>query len=413
VPPRKTILILTSGPLCRNPRVLKEAHTLGNASYDVTVVTVANDDRFEAIDRELLTDVPFRKIAVDLRSFDFISRSRQFAQRIKTWLARHAARHGIESAEAFGPYGALLKMARTHVADLTIAHTEVALCVACVLAREGRRVAADFEDWHSEDLLPTSQATRPRRLLREAELDLLRNAIYTTTTSGCLAAALQAASGGPSPVVITNSFPLQSAPNSRNLRAPPPLFWFSQTIGPGRGLEPFLDAWSRTRAPSRIRLLGDVDPCYRASLIDRVAAHRRSDIDFLPLTSPWELPSVIAAHDVGLALEALSPPSRNLTITNKLLQYLNAGLAVIATRTDGQNEALSRCPGAAIAVDLERPAELATQLDLLLSDRTRLSSMAQAARAAAEAVYNWEAEAPRLLATVDAALQTAPRSVVT
>ena len=58
------ILIITSGPLCRNPRALKEASTLGAAGYDLTVATVASHARFEAYDDAILANAPFRKISV-------------------------------------------------------------------------------------------------------------------------------------------------------------------------------------------------------------------------------------------------------------------------------------------------------------------------------------------------------------
>lgn len=404
---RPKILILTSGPLCRNPRPLKEAWTLGESGYEVTVITVARDPNLEAMDRELLQRAPFRKSVVDLVGHAGRGWTRSFVQRTKTRIARSGVRIGIQSAEAVGPHGALLRLARAHPADLTIAHTEVGLCVARDLATEGRRVAVDFEDWHSEDLLASDRAARPLRLLRQVELELLRHAVFCTTTSASMAAALQSVSNGPPPVVITNSFPLQPCPANRIPAQTPSLLWFSQTIGPGRGLEQFIDAWSSSHTKSRLCLLGNVDQAYRAHLVQRAASHRRDAIEYLPIVPPWELPAVIARHDVGLALEAVSPRSRDLTITNKMLQYLNAGLPIIATRTAGQSEVLSRAPDAGVGIDLEETAAVAAQLDSLLTNRERLSSMARAARVAAETIYCWEREAPRLQAAVDAALHRA------
>lgn len=408
---RPKILILTSGPLCRNPRALKEAWTLGETGNAVTVITIANDLRFEAIDRELLENAPFEKVPLDLRANPSHSRIAPLLQRVKTWAARRAARWGIQSPDAFGAYGPLLGAARARPADLTIAHTEVALCVACALARDGRRVAADFEDWHSEDLLPSAQEGRPLRLLRAVELRLLRTAAYTTTTSESLAAALQQVSGGARPIVLTNSFPLQPAPPARPATRPPELIWFSQTIGPGRGLEMFLEAWTVSSERSRLRLVGDLAADYAASLTARIPPAHRKDLEFVPLLHPSKLPGFLALHDIGLALESTTPPSRDLTITNKILQYLNAGLAVFATRTAGQNEVLSRAPGAGVTVSVDSPAALARELDALLRDRDSLAAMGRAARLAAESTYCWEKESPRLVETVDRALQR-PASVL-
>lgn len=400
-----TILILTSGPLCRNPRVLKEATSLGDAGFDVTVMTVANLRRFEAYDAELLKSAKFRKVALDHVSSGGIKGARALASRLRTWLARHAARIGVQSPQALGPAAALGRMARDYSAELTIVHTEMPFCIGCGLIKRGRRVAADFEDWHSRDLLPQTRTTRPMRLIRDAERELIQRSAYTSTTSHAMAAAINAELGGAVPLVITNSFPLQAEPTGKSQVDPPSLFWFSQTIGPGRGLELFISAWRNTACASRLTLLGDVDATYKEKLINRLPAERRDHLRFLPVTPPSVLPTEIARHDVGLALELDFPTSKNCTISNKILQYLNAGVAVLASDTIGQIEVLTRAPDVGIIATLSQTTELTAKLDALLSDRQRLAAMGKAARRAAEDIYCWEREAPRLVAAAESALR--------
>jgi glycosyltransferase involved in cell wall biosynthesis len=260
------------------------------------------------------------------------------------------------------------------------------------LLQQGRAVAADFEDWHSEDLLPEARRHRPIRLLRSLERDLLRLASYTTTTSTALADSLHRTYGGKKPFVVTNSFPLQTLPSVRALNEPPSFFWFSQTVGPGRGLEQFIRAWSATRHPSRLVLLGAVSNGFPERLRALMPADRRSHVEFMDPVSPQKLPAVIASHDVGLALELPSPPSRDLTITNKILQYLNAGLAVVASDTVGQREVLTRGPGAGILVNLEDGPRFTAALDNLLAAPAQLTAMREAARKLAEDFYCWESE---------------------
>jgi glycosyltransferase involved in cell wall biosynthesis len=113
---------------------------------------------------------------------------------------------------------------------------------------------------------------------------------------------------------------------------------------------------------------------------------------------------VIARHDIGLALELAEIPSRDLTITNKILQYLNAGLAVLATATQGQREVLAGAPDAGSFIALDDPAALAGQLDDFIADPVRLARRQAEARRLAETHYCWEHESPRLVALVAAAL---------
>jgi glycosyltransferase involved in cell wall biosynthesis len=405
MPDSARILIVTNGHLCRNPRVCKEATYLGTAGYDVTVLGVCNHASSETIDASLRAGAPFRHISINLQPG---ASPAAFGRRLALRLWRDAAtRLDWKTIHSLGPAASLLARARAVPANLTIVHNEIAHWVGLRLIADGRRVAADIEDWHSEDLLPADRVGRPLAVLRAIERDLLHRCAYTTTTSHALADALHGRYGGVKPHVITNSFPLQSNLRLRHPGDPAPasFFWFSQTLGPGRGLEAFLPVWSRLRTPGRLVLLGEDRASFFPQLVAQAAPELRPKIESRPLLPPDELSDEIARHDVGLALEDRSILSRDLTITNKILQYLNAGLAVAASDTAGQREVLAHSPRAGVIVPLADPAAAARLLDDLVADRETLIARQTAARRLAEDVYCWEREAPRLLALVNTALQ--------
>lgn len=400
----KRILIVSGSALSRNPRVLKEAETLAQAGHNVTVLTLRNHAVAEAFDLKIMATARFRRIVLDVTPAPGAAQALVFLRRLKAARARWTARHlGWESIETIGPAGELLAMARKQSADLVIGHTEVGLWVVARLLDEGRNVAADFEDWHSEDLLPLDRAGRPVQLLRKVELALLHGATYTTTTSEVLADALQQAAGGRRPAVVYNSFPLQPNPRNGPPGDPPSFIWFSQTIGPGRGLEEFLKVWNQMSVSSRVTLVGEDRHGYRDTLRSLVSPERQGLLNFADLVPPDTLPSLIARHDVGLALEPLIPLNKNLTVSNKIFQYVNAGLAVVATPTAGQREVLARNVDAGVFL-LTTPAANATALDQLLRDRAMLQSRQQAARRLAEAQYCWEHASHALLDLVNHAL---------
>lgn len=398
------ILIISPGSPCRNPRPVKEADTLGRAGHEVTLLTAAEGPEYYEQERALTAGAPYRHEAVDRDP----SRLVHFWRRLRRRLAVKSTELGWDSLHALGHAGSLLDRARAIPADLTIVHNEVPHWIGCRLLAEGRRVAADFEDWHTEDLLPGARRGRPLRRMREIEGQLLRSAAYTSTTSVAMSRALAARYAAPPPLVLTNSFPLQPRPRTVSPGEPPVIFWFSQTIGPGRGLDEFFLAWRETKQPSRVVLLGHLLPAYGAHLRSLLSEDFQRRLTFRPLVSPLELPDVIASHDIGLALEHSEPANKDLTISNKILQYLNAGIAVVATATAGQREVMERCPDAGCLVTLDDSHRLAARLDTLLADRAALAGMGAAARRAAASIYCWEQEAPRLVERVDAAL-AAPR----
>jgi glycosyltransferase involved in cell wall biosynthesis len=206
--------------------------------------------------------------------------------------------------------------------------------------------------------------------------------------------------------VIRNVFPLQSRarPDLGPVGEPPALIWFSQTIGPGRGLEEFFAAWARTQAPSRIFLLGDLRVGYAASLLASLDPAKRLCVTFLPPVTPGQLPARLTDFDVGLALELSSPVNRNLTATNKLFQYFNAGLAVIASDTQGQSEILRTAPDSGLLLRSADATAFARELDALFLQPARLRGMQLASRRAATERFCWEHEERRLRSAVDDAL---------
>lgn len=398
------VLVLSGSHLCQNPRALKEATTLAAAGYDVTLLHVSVRADLAATDERLMSGQSFRRETLDL-----VRPVPGFLARLRTRLARAATRRlGRSSASALGPARALLARARTLTSDLLIAHTEVPLWVAQQLRGEGRRVAVDLEDWYSEDLLPADRSARPLELLRVAERFALHHAASVSVPSGAMARALHTAYAGNPAVVVRNSFPLQ--PDHRVLRPPsarPRLVWFSQTIGPGRGLEAFLALWHRLEHAPAIQLIGRIRPGYREQLLSNIPGSHHAALHFEGPVPPETLPSRLADFDVGLALEAQVPPSRDTTITNKILQYLNAGLALIATPTAGQREVLAQAPGAGVLL----PGDPTAGVELLrgfLSSAESVRSAQVAARAAAEREFCWEKESPRLIAAVTAALAHRP-----
>ncbi|HVU17598.1 MAG TPA: glycosyltransferase [Candidatus Didemnitutus sp.] len=397
---KKRILIVTSGNLARNPRPAKEAATLARGGYEVSVLFPSEGPVWDAADREAARAGGY---AVQPLTITPLPGAR-FLRRLDRWMAVRALALGWERSAALGPARALARVASAQAFHLAIVHNELGFWCGRRLLATGRPFAADFEDWYSEDLLPSDRRHRPLRLLRALESMMLHQAAFTTTPSKALSEMLHVRYGGRPSEVITNSFPLQPDPRRRDAGEPVRCLWFSQTIGPGRGLEAFLRSWAQLPAPPTVTLVGDARPGFPEQLRATLPPHALDQLRFEKPVAARDLPSLVARHDVGLALEEGKIPNRDGAATNKLLQYLNAGLAVIATPTAGQREVLAEAPDAGVFFDPSRPDDGAWRELLAGGDRLRRAQ--QAARHAAEIRFSWEKEEPRLLHLVAQALAT-------
>ncbi len=404
------ILILIGSHLCTAPRPQKEARALAEAGHEVTVAGGWFDQEFARWDERLLADAPFQFVRVaDQRPGTPGARIRRWASRLRRSFARRRfVVRGHFSPELLGLFPReTLHFARTFAADLTVAHAEGGLWVAAELQKSGRNVGVDFEDWFSRDLLPADRIHRPIEMLDRLETGLLQSSRYALTTSHALAEELARAYGTAVPAVVYNTFPITPY-DGRHVDRPsgerPSLHWFSQTIGPGRGLEVLFQALLLVRQPCELTLRGRLPPRYAAWLQQQLSVAWKERLRVLPLVANAELPSRIAEHDVGLALEHPVNPNHDLTISNKFFQYLQAGLAVVATDTRGQSEAARQAPEACVLVSGHDPAALAAAIDGLLADPARLASAKAAARRAGATVFSWERQRGVLLERANAAL---------
>jgi len=399
----KRICILTHSHLCRNPRVVKEANSLQKAGYDVTVLTTWTDRKMLDEDLSLIDTDRIRYTA----AVNIIRGESSWWTRMKTRIERRiaselVAKTGIESVRALGyGYKRNLKQAIRENADLYICHQELPTIIGSKLISMGFRVAFDFEDWYSKDLLPDANRFRPVGKLDKCETLALQQSPLTYTTSLALSRKLAEHAGSMPPKVLLNVFPhkerlmIDGKTIDRVRTDRVSLHWFSQIIGPGRGLEELAEALNIIEEPFELHLRGNITETYRIELKNRFILRVEQDVYIHPLVSHQELLSRIAEHDIGLALEKTTPESRNLTITNKIMQFLQGGLAVVASATEGQKE-ISDIAGEAVAV-FNGHHDLASKLINWISNPQELIRAKKRAGSIAERQFCWDQEEHKLI----------------
>ena len=410
------IVILTGNHLCNNPRVVKEAITLSNAGYSVAVVGAWFDRALKAQDLEMQKLLPFSfKPAIDSTD-DAVLRLRLRASVKLGTLAHRFVR--VESRSQLGPAYGTLRAACDQPASLYIAHSELGMDAAANLLRGGLPVGIDMEDWYSEDLLPEARKSRPLRLLRNLEREVLTTSSHATCPSRAMSDALEREFRCPPPTVIYNAFPwsdreaIDGLFKDRKKRSVPSIHWFSQTMGHGRGLDDLIAALPLLKNEAEIHLRGKPVDGFESWLADRLPESWRGRVQIHPLVSNSELLSRITEHDIGFAGETPLIRNRNLTVTNKILHYLLGGLAAVASDTAGQREVAKQAPGGVFLYPSGDPPALAARLNVLLESKDALTQAKAAALDAAKRRFCWERQEQALLDSVNHALGSPARSPV-
>jgi len=194
---------------------------------------------------------------------------------------------------------------------------------------------------------------------------------------------------------LLNVFP-KSTCSVTNNNGPLKLFWFSQTIGPNRGLDDVVNALQLlNKAEFELHLLGDQLP----STIDFITEIINSGIN-VKLHAPIPPDQIIPfanQFDIGLALENNVPYNRDICLTNKIFTYMQAGLAVIASDTIAQNDFMNKNPTIGNIYPKGNPKTMANILLRYHENKEQLVITKNESLRLGHEQYNWEIESLKFL----------------
>jgi hypothetical protein len=258
--------------------------------------------------------------------------------------------------------------------------------------RAGVSYAIDLEDFHTaeQDLSPAADLAHA--LAERIERDALPRATFLTAAGVAIADAY-AHKYGVRAIPINNTFPLPAKPPDLAARSGEGLrfYWFSQTIGPGRGLEDVIRGVGVAGICGELHLRGRPVPDYFDGLsrLARDAAPRLKVVQHEP-APPDAMVELCRGYDIGLSVEQGRVVSRALCLTNKAFTYMLAGLAVIFTDTPGQRRLACDLGEGAL---LYRPGDITAlghSLQSWANDPRCLWRARAAAWQAAQRRWHWE-----------------------
>jgi len=417
---RKTVWIVTQSHPSLNPRVVKEADALASAGYTTRVVAPVYSKWGLRADEQM-----------NGRKWEYAERPRYgpgspAGTRCAELIRRSAAASlvklmGIRNAwavyAAWHPAATLLMRAAAKVsADLYIAHYPAALPAAAAAAKRwSAKYAFDAEDFHPGDLPNIPRHQQSKRLLHSIESTFLPGASYVTAAAPLIAEAYAMHYGIDLPTTVLNTFSLEDAPPSWSERGSvqprPSLYWFSQTIGPDRGLETAVEAIAMADSRPHLYLRGLPQPGYLDKLMALAARHGvRDRVRILDIEKPSRMVLLAAEYDIGLGTEVGQTVNRRIALTNKVFTYLLAGVPALLSDIPAHRD-LQRSLGSASKLFSVGDAQaMAARIDEWLLNPEALRAARHAAWRLGQERYNWEYEAARLRDCVTSALEPDPSS---
>lgn len=383
-------LILVRNGVSHDARVLREADTLVRMGYRVTVVGALTERDPEPLERR--GEITIARVASGRRPSprpqagahpspggdDPAARRQGPKARLRRLVV--TCRFNARAARA----GRRVRPALIHANDYNTMWPALA-----VRAGTGAGLVYDCHElWPDRNLRPE---WRPWLLACEALFVRQANAVITTSPG--YAQRLAARYRVPEPTLIRNvpEWPAPAEPDEPDRRT----FVYFGAVTHGRGLETAIRALAHV-GEAALRIVGPDSWGYRAHLQAVVAEVGVGDRVTLEASVPPEQAGqALAGAAAGLALIEPVCLSYELTLPNKLYEYVHAGLPVLSGRSPVLAKAV-RDHGVGIVVDEQDPGAVADGMRALLDEDLQRACGA-AARAASRAV-TWPEEQERLRA---------------
>lgn len=402
------IVLVTSGQPSTNPRLVKEADALVSNGFEVTVIYQYWNEWATASDFQLLRNKSWKAIRVGgSPNNEYLEywRSR-IIHRLGRFLTSYFGfKNGLAEIALNRNTLALINKTKSIPASLYIAHNLGALPAAVLASKKNRaKCGFDAEDFHRQEATddPNSESYH---LVKFIEDKYLPQIDYLTAASPLIAEAYQQLYKYLSPVVLNNVFSssyLQAVTTSsphKELK----LFWFSQTIGKGRGLEDAIKAISLLKKEHiSLTLLGNIDQThqnYFSMLANRLGL-TENQLHFIAPVAPNLIFNMANKYDVGLALEQTTPFNRDICLTNKIFTYLTSGLAIIATDTTAQKQFINKYPNIGKTYPNGDIIALSTVINHYDEHHDRLNDAKLVAHQLAKHELNWEIEQQKLITII-------------
>lgn len=254
-----------------------------------------------------------------------------------------------------------------------------------LLKRSGRVKRLIYDDY---DYRPgMEKGAFARRMMDWRERFCVRHADGVICANALLA-DLRRQQGAKNVIVVPNGVDLASFASARQKLSHPPTLIYMGNVSMMWGLELVIEALARlTPVIPNVRLLiagaGEAVAALQAQSRQLGVAE---NVSFLGSLAYHELPAVLAQADVGIATAQPDNQFRKYATPLKLVEYMAAGLPVIASKT-GQTEIMMQQADAGILINHSVEEFVAASVSLL-NDRALAGRYSQAAVAYA-ARFDW------------------------
>ena len=405
----KKIVLVTTGQPSANPRMMKEYRSLKKEGYQVKVLYTYTSPWAHHIDEN-----NFNSGKIDRNDFLLIGgspnknkfsylKSRLYFKIFRT-LSNFSNLIFIKEMSMSRTAFQLYIKSRTINADLVIAHYLGAVPAALRVAKINHiKAIFDAEDFHrgEKEYYPGMM-----KKIIDVENKLFPMFDFVSTASEMITDKYQELFPKSKFITINNVFSIANLqkPQLINKDQSIKLFWFSQFVGPNRGLEIIFDALKILNNQNvHFYILGD----RKYDMFLKTEINKLNFKDNIHLVDPMPEENIFefaSKMDIGLAAEIPYCLHKDICMANKIFTYLLSGICILASDTSAQTQFIEQNKGIGLNYINNDPKDLAEKINSLLNNTNLMNEFKMNAYELAKNKMNWETESKKIINLVNSCL---------
>lgn len=400
----KKILLISHSEICYNARLLKAADYFHAKGWEVTVFNPVVGLASEETYRDFLATRSWRVIENDISKRSVNSYFNWFLVSVAHVFVRFTVEklnlnlwsdYYLNKGLLFAPnMGANYSIVLVHLIDN--------LSFAMRFKRkDGTKVIYDSQEY----FVGQYDAFSPKhsKWVRKNEKENIHSVDYLLTTTEVMRKRLLADYNFVNPSYRVRNVPTSQQSNLQYNASPVvgkelKIVWHGMGVflENRRGLHIVLEAIALCQSNVKLYFQGNISPPQMELLkqyLDRLQIAEK--VAIVPPANPDQIVESLKKYDIGVTGELPEEDNQRLTSSNKLFDYIHAGLAIISSNTLGLAETINEFnvgllyePGAA--------EELSKQIDYLADNESILAGFKQSSIKAAETLF-WEQEYDQLI----------------
>ena len=408
---RYHVALVTSAQPSANPRLVKEAKSLLQAGYFVSVIWCPISPWADNFDKNIFKD--YHKINWVQAGYHstsqplgyFYARIRQKVWQVIYKIIGNYFDAAIKSLVLYSQE--LTSLALQQKADIYIGHNLGALPpISKASKRHKAKSIFDFEDYHRGESHENSLQTKRVIDVENKYMPLISS---VTTASPSISNTYKKIFPDKLIATINNCFPHEYAIDSVNEipQKPLKLFWFSQYIGKKRGLETVLEAISLlSEHKVSITLLGSCSSEMKTYFLSLASSFQleSNQLVFMGSIDEKDIVGIASTHHIGIVAEYGHIQNRNLCLTNKIFMYLLSGNALVLSDTHAHVELLKQYSDIGVPFQQENAGDLSKMLLKYIVYPNLLEQARIASLKLGQQTLNWEVEKKVFLSNIDRVL---------